>query len=38
MQPGRLQGLAGLPERVDVLPNDLDTVQAFIDERAAGVG
>ncbi|MDH3606351.1 MAG: threonine synthase [Acidimicrobiia bacterium] len=33
LQPNRLQALAGLPERIDVLPNDLEAVQAFIDER-----
>jgi threonine synthase len=33
--PDRLQGLAGLPERVDVLPNDLEAVKSFIDTRAA---
>ena len=34
LQPDRLRTLAGLPERVEVLPNDLDLVKAFIDERS----
>ena len=36
--PDRLQGLAGLPERVEVLPNDLAAVQQFVAERAATSG
>ena len=35
MQPDRLRGLADLPERVDLLPNDRATVQEFITARAS---
>jgi threonine synthase len=38
ISPSRIGALAGLPERFEVLPNDLDAVRAVIDERAAGGG
>ncbi len=36
--PSRISALAGLPERVEALPNDLEAVQALITERAADNG
>ncbi len=36
--PGRISALAGLKESFEVLPNDLEAVKAFIDERAPGKG
>ncbi|MBT8216178.1 MAG: threonine synthase [Acidimicrobiia bacterium] len=32
--PDRIQGLAGLPEQFDVLPNDLNAVMAYIEEHS----
>ena len=36
--PTRISSLAGLPERFEVLPNDLEAVKSLIDERATGNG
>ena len=35
IEPTRISALAGLPERFETLPNDLEAVKAFIHERAA---
>ena len=33
IEPDRIRALAGLSERVDVLPNDLEAVQSFINQK-----
>jgi len=38
ISPTRISALAGLPERFEDLPNDLEAVKAIINERAAGSG